>query len=76
MQQVKALPAPETKLEKEARLSLQTAAAAIPAPVDSENEDHQHHHHPDHLLPPGPEVVVPDMVHGDAPDDPVVCFRF
>jgi hypothetical protein len=73
MQQVKALPAPETKQEKEARLSMQHSAVSIPAPVDTdENEDRA----ADHLLPPGSEVVVPDMVHENLADHPSVRFHF
>lgn len=81
MQQVKALPAPETKQEKEARLSMAGPSMSIPAPVDTdENEDH-HHHHTEHLLPPGPDIVVPEMTLESsrerlaAPEDPVVCYQ-
>jgi hypothetical protein len=72
MQQVKALPAPETKQEKEARLQMQHSAASIPAPVDTDAEDQG-----DHMLPSRADViVVPDLVHEPADDHPDVRLLF
>ena len=72
MQKVKELPPPETKQEKEARLSLQSGggggpAVPIPAPADDDDAATEHLHHDGHVdaehlgLPAGPQVVVPDM---------------
>jgi hypothetical protein len=58
MQQVKQLPPPETKQEREARLSA-PMSVVVPAPVDDDDVDDA-----DHLLP-GPDEIM----HGEAIDE-------